>query len=112
MDDHIDLHPGRIFMNVFNAKIIYLKSQGQVEWEGQGWCVIELVSQKVQMPCGWLLNQDQMGNSICWILVILQLYNAPKSDEKWRYVCHSEILASLASCLDIHHRRPVLKQDL
>lgn len=60
-------------MNVFNAKITHLKSHGQGGWESQGWFAIEFVSQEVQMPCGWLLNQDQMANSIWWFLVILQL---------------------------------------
>lgn len=80
--------------------------------ESQGWFAIESVSQEVQMPCGWLLNQDQMANSIWWVLVILQLSNALKSDEKWRYFCHSEVLALGAFCLDFRHRRPVLKLDL
>lgn len=45
------------------------------------------------MPCGRLLNQDQIANGISWVLVILQLSDAQKSDEKWRYFCHSEVLA-------------------
>lgn len=45
------------------------------------------------MPCGWLLNQDQMVNSIWQVLVALQLSNALKSDKKERYFCHTEILA-------------------
>lgn len=39
--------------------------------------MIDLVSQaEVQMPCGWLLNEDQMANSIWWVLVILQFSDA------------------------------------
>jgi hypothetical protein len=63
------------------------------------------------MPCGWPLNQDQMTNSIWWVLVVLQLSNTQKSDEKWRYFCHSEILAFIANCLDFHHGGPALKHD-
>lgn len=115
-DDHIAPFPGRIFMSIFSAKIAYLKSYGacygQAGWESQGWFAIELVSQwEVQMPCGWLLNQDQMASSIWWVLVILQISNAQKSDEKWGYFCHSEVLALVASCLDFHHRGPFLKHE-
>lgn len=74
--------------------------------------MIELVSQReVQMPCGWLLNQDQMSNGIWWVLVVLQLSNALKSDEKERYSCHIQILAFEPLALISMDREPVLRHD-
>lgn len=97
-DDHIALFSGRIFMNVFNAKITHLKSHGQGGWESQGWFAIEFVSQEVQMPCGWLLNQDQMANSIWWFLVILQLSKC--SEVGWKVeIFLPQWSSGIGSCL-------------
>lgn len=111
-DDRIAPFPGRICLSVVHAKMTSLKSWGQAGQESQGWFVKELVSQgEVQMPCGWLLNQDQMAKGIWWILVLLQWSDTQNSDEKWRYFCHSEILAVGASCLDFHWGEPVLQHN-
>lgn len=99
-------------MSTFNAKITKLYKVLWTSGMGKpGLGCDRTCHSKRSANAMWLLNQNQMANSIWWVLILLQLSNAQKSEEKWRYFCHSEILAFVASCLDFHHEGLRLKHD-